>query len=206
MHDITCMALAGLLGLTGSRSAPLPGVADDASALHAAVADLAACMRHEITGERCFIDVALSESLFSRFSFHLLTYMAEGVEPVPGESEFTGRYPLLRALCDEGRRLGLICGSGREVPEQLLQGRREAGSRKWTIRCERCRKEVVAAHFRLAHPCRVGGPRRRARPLPRAGTEYRRGPLAPAVPRRGACSSTPHRGRGVAPGDVARPL
>ncbi len=93
VHDINCMALAGVLGLTGPGSAPLPGVADTVSALHAAVAVLAACMRREITGEGCFIDVALSESLISTFSFHLLNYMAEGAEPVPGESEFTGRYP-----------------------------------------------------------------------------------------------------------------
>ncbi len=97
-HDINYLALAGILGMTGSRDGDLalPGiqVADLAGgSLMALVGLLAALFQRERTGEGQFVDTSMFHG-----SFSLATMVFAGVdqgleEPLPGKMLLNGRFP-----------------------------------------------------------------------------------------------------------------
>ena len=71
-HDLTYMALSGMLHHTGTLETPVipfPPVSDYASGQHAASMILAALLRREKQGEGCFIDASLFETVLSWQSF-----------------------------------------------------------------------------------------------------------------------------------------
>ncbi len=71
-HDLTYMALSGMLHHTGTTEIPVipfPPVSDYASGQHAAGMILAALLRREKGGEGCFIDTSLFETVLSWQSF-----------------------------------------------------------------------------------------------------------------------------------------
>lgn len=71
-HDLTYMALSGMLHHTGTTEIPVipfPPVSDYASGQHAAGMILAALLRREKSGEGCFIDTSLFETVLSWQSF-----------------------------------------------------------------------------------------------------------------------------------------
>ena len=71
-HDLTYMALSGMLHHTGTIETPVipfPPVSDYASGQHAASMILAALLRRERQGEGCTIDTSLFETVLSWQSF-----------------------------------------------------------------------------------------------------------------------------------------
>jgi len=65
-HDVNYMALAGGLDASGLEARPIPAfppVADHASAMHTAIALLAALIAREKTGRGAFLDVSIAESV-----------------------------------------------------------------------------------------------------------------------------------------------
>ena len=97
-HDINYLALAGILGMTGSRDGDLAlsgiQVADLAGgSLMALVGLLAALFQRERTGEGQFVDTSMFHG-----SFSLATMVFAGVdqgleEPLPGKMLLNGRFP-----------------------------------------------------------------------------------------------------------------
>ena len=93
LHDINCLAVSGILGITGEDSPPIPGIADTSSALFSVIAILSAHIARQKSGQGRFIDVSMTEGVISLFSFHLLKYLVDGKMPEPGNTDFTGRFP-----------------------------------------------------------------------------------------------------------------
>jgi crotonobetainyl-CoA:carnitine CoA-transferase CaiB-like acyl-CoA transferase len=93
LHDLNCMAVSGILGITGEDSPPIPGIADTSSALFSVIAILSAHIARQKSGQGQFIDVSMTEGVISLFSFHLLKYLIDGEMPEPGNTDFTGRVP-----------------------------------------------------------------------------------------------------------------
>jgi crotonobetainyl-CoA:carnitine CoA-transferase CaiB-like acyl-CoA transferase len=97
-HDLNYLALAGIIGMTGSRSGEpaIPGVqiADLAGgSLWALVTLLAAMLERERTGKGRYIDVSMFHGALS-----LATMVHSGIEagleePRPGAMMLTGRFP-----------------------------------------------------------------------------------------------------------------
>lgn len=93
LHDLNCMAISGILGITGEDSPPIPGIADASSALFSVIAILSAHIARQKNGQGRFIDVSMTEGVVSLFSFHLLKYLVDGKMPESGNTDFTGRFP-----------------------------------------------------------------------------------------------------------------
>jgi alpha-methylacyl-CoA racemase len=93
LHDLNCMAVSGVLGMTGEDLAPIPGIADTVSSLFSVIAILSAYFSREKNGQGQFIDVSMTEGVISLFSFHLIKYLVEGRLPVVGNTDFTGKFP-----------------------------------------------------------------------------------------------------------------
>lgn len=93
LHDLNCMSVSGLLGITGEDLPPIPGIADAASSLFSVIAILGAFISREKDGKGRFIDVSMTESVISFFSFHLVKYMVDGKLPEVGNTDFTGKFP-----------------------------------------------------------------------------------------------------------------
>ena len=71
-HDLTYMALSGMLHHTGTLETPVipfPPVSDYASGQHAASMILAALLRRERLGEGCYLDTSIFETVLSWQSF-----------------------------------------------------------------------------------------------------------------------------------------
>lgn len=93
LHDLNCMAISGILGITGEDSPPIPGIADSSSALFSVIAILSAHIVRQKNGQGRFIDVSMTDGVVSLFSFHLLKYLVDEKMPEPGNTDFTGRFP-----------------------------------------------------------------------------------------------------------------
>ncbi|GIW48401.1 MAG: CoA transferase [Deltaproteobacteria bacterium] len=93
LHDLNCMSVSGLLGITGEDLPPIPGIADAASSLFSVIAILGAFISREKDGKGRFIDVSMTESVISFFSFHLVKYMVDGKLPEVRNTDFTGKFP-----------------------------------------------------------------------------------------------------------------
>lgn len=93
LHDLNCMAISGVLGITGEDLPPIPGIADTVSSLFSVIAILSAYVSRETNGQGQFIDVSMTEGVISLFSFHLIRYLVDGKLPEIRNTDFTGRFP-----------------------------------------------------------------------------------------------------------------
>jgi crotonobetainyl-CoA:carnitine CoA-transferase CaiB-like acyl-CoA transferase len=112
-HDLNYLSLAGVIGTTGPRGGPpvIPGVqiADiGGGAMLAALAILAAHIARQKTGRGQFIDVSMLDGSFAWLPVPLGKTLADGEDPIPGDSFLTGRYACYRIYATkEGRHMGL---------------------------------------------------------------------------------------------------
>lgn len=92
-HDITYMALSGMLSHTGTPErpvAPFPPVSDYAGGQQAAAMIIAALLRREKLGRGGYIDTSLFEAAFSWQSFGLAGIGRPGRQLEPGQGLITG--------------------------------------------------------------------------------------------------------------------
>jgi crotonobetainyl-CoA:carnitine CoA-transferase CaiB-like acyl-CoA transferase len=94
-HDLNYIGLAGLLSLTGKAKPEIPGapVADLAGAMFAALTLLAALQRRAHTGTGAYLDLAMTDTVFSWLTIHLAELFATGVAPTPTASVLLGAFP-----------------------------------------------------------------------------------------------------------------
>jgi alpha-methylacyl-CoA racemase len=93
LHDLNCMAVSGVLGITGEDLPPIPGIADTVSSLFSVIAILSAYFSREKNGQGQFIDVSMTEGVVSLFSFHLIKYLVDRKLPEVRNTDFTGKFP-----------------------------------------------------------------------------------------------------------------
>jgi crotonobetainyl-CoA:carnitine CoA-transferase CaiB-like acyl-CoA transferase len=94
-HDINYISMAGCLGMIGEEGGPpvIPHniIADFAGGgMHAAIGVLAALMARERTGRGQFVDIAMTDGVYSLLVSHLSTYFASGLVPRRGETLLDG--------------------------------------------------------------------------------------------------------------------
>ena len=94
-HDINYISMAGCLGMIGSQGGPpvIPHniIADFAGGgMHGAIGVLAALMARERTGRGQFVDIAMTDGVYSLLVSHLSTYFATGMVPRRGETLLDG--------------------------------------------------------------------------------------------------------------------
>ena len=97
-HDVNYVAMAGMLAINQTRADGAPAltgltVADTAGGgMQAALAILAALVRHAATGEGQYLDVSMTEGVLYLMSLHIDEYLATGEEPRAQSSTLNGRY------------------------------------------------------------------------------------------------------------------
>jgi len=94
--DIALQALSGAMSITGSGDEPTRmGVpmGDLAGGMYAAFAVAAALFQREKTGEGCFIDIGLMDSLVSLLTYNAQYYFHDGVVPGPQGTEHLSVVP-----------------------------------------------------------------------------------------------------------------
>ncbi len=98
LHDLNCIALSGVLSITGEDAPAIPGIqiADTTSALFSVVSILTAHIAREKTGQGQFIDVSMIDGVISLLSIHLVKYLLDGEIPAGGGMHFNGRFPCYR--------------------------------------------------------------------------------------------------------------
>ncbi len=94
-HDINYISTAGCLGMIGPQGGPpvIPHniIADFAGGgMQAAIGVLAALMARERTGRGQFVDIAMTDGVYSLLVSQLSTYFATGVAPRRGETMLDG--------------------------------------------------------------------------------------------------------------------
>jgi crotonobetainyl-CoA:carnitine CoA-transferase CaiB-like acyl-CoA transferase len=94
-HDINYISMAGCLGLIGRKGGPpvIPHniIADFAGGgMHAAIGVLAALMARQRTGRGQFVDIAMTDGVYSLLVSHLSAYFATGMVPQRGDTMLDG--------------------------------------------------------------------------------------------------------------------
>lgn len=93
-HDINYVALAGILGVSGTKETPgsLPGVqiADLCGSLMAQIGILIALQARQRTGKGQYIDMAFLDGAISLLPLLAAAYFAEGKSYEPGQHIYTG--------------------------------------------------------------------------------------------------------------------
>jgi len=93
-HDLNCLALAGLLSITGINGGPLiiPGVqlSDYAGAMMAIIAILLALIEREKSGQGQYCDLSMLDAVTSWMGMHIVKYLADRLLPYPQDSMFNG--------------------------------------------------------------------------------------------------------------------
>lgn len=97
-HDINYIAMAGILGLIGSRESPpvipLNLIADfAAAALYGALGICLALLARNKTGKGQFVDVSYLDGAVSLTNWFSINYFCEGLTLKRGESWLNGAYP-----------------------------------------------------------------------------------------------------------------
>ena len=114
-HDINYISTAGALGVIGERggkpSIPLNLLADFAGGgMHAAVGVLAALMAREHTGKGQFVDIAMTDGVFSLLSSAFSSFFLTGEVPERGATYLGGAAPQYNTYqCQDGKYLSLGC-------------------------------------------------------------------------------------------------
>lgn len=156
-HDITYMALAGVLGLNGPAEAPphmpFPPVADHVSALMAVNAMLGALLRKGRTGQGARLDVSIYEAAL-HLNYQALLLAQRSVAQPPREGDLlTGGAACYRAYrCADGRFLAV----GALEPKFWQAFCTAVGRPEWTNRQGEAMPQTaliaeVAGHL-AAHP------------------------------------------------------
>lgn len=118
-HDLVIQSMTGLMGMNLDREPvpPVPGFqsADYAAAAMATIGVLAALVRRKETGEGCYIDLSMFDSLFSMGNIVLLGGMAR----LAGQSG----QPMLEAFGANPRYNTYRCKDGKPVAVSLLEAR-----------------------------------------------------------------------------------
>lgn len=95
-HDLNCLAISGLLSVTGVKGGPpiIPGVqlSDYAGGMMAATAILLALIEREKSGQGQYCDTSMLDAITSWMGMHIVKYLADGVLPGPQDSMFTGAF------------------------------------------------------------------------------------------------------------------
>jgi len=94
--DIAIQGLAGAMSITGTKETPARmGIAmgDLAGGMYAAFAVAAALYQRERTGEGCYIDISLLDSLVSLLTYVAQYYFHDGVVPGPQGTEHMSVVP-----------------------------------------------------------------------------------------------------------------
>lgn len=97
-HDINYIAMAGILGLIGSRDGPpvipLNLIADfAAAALYGALGICLALLARDKTGRGQFLDIGYLDGAVSLMNWFSVSYFSEGLMLKRGESWLNGAYP-----------------------------------------------------------------------------------------------------------------
>ncbi|MBL0141047.1 MAG: CoA transferase [Betaproteobacteria bacterium] len=162
-HDMNYQACTGLLGLTaGSDGAPgvPPGLVGDigGGTYPAVVNILLALRRRDRTGEGCFIDIAMSENLFTFMFLGLAMGHGAGAWPRAGAEPLTGgaaRYRIYRTA--DGRHLAVAALEDKfwlafcdiaGVPEALRDDKRDPQATLAAV--AECVAAKDAAHWETA--------------------------------------------------------
>lgn len=121
-HDLVIQSMTGLMGgaLPPGRPPDMPGfqAADYAAAAMAAIGVLAALMRRERTGEGCYIDLSMFDSLFYMCNIVLTGAMAR-------RAGYHGR-PSMEVSGGNPRYANYLCRDGKPVAVSLLEARQWA--------------------------------------------------------------------------------
>jgi len=95
-HDLNCLALSGLLSITGMKGGPLiiPGIqlSDYAGGMMAIVAILFALIERQKSGQGQYCDISMLDAITSWMGMHLVKYLADGLLPGPQDSMFNGAF------------------------------------------------------------------------------------------------------------------
>ncbi len=93
-HDLNCLALAGLLSITGIEEGPLviPGVqlSDYAAGMMAVISILIALLERRRSGRGQYCDLSMLDVVTSWMGMPMVKYLADGVLPGPQGSMFNG--------------------------------------------------------------------------------------------------------------------
>lgn len=93
-HDLNCLALAGLLSITGIKGGPLviPGVqlSDYAGGMMGIIAILIALIERQKSGQGQYCDISMLDAVTSWMGMPIIKHLADGVLPGPQGSMFNG--------------------------------------------------------------------------------------------------------------------
>ena len=93
-HDLNCLALSGLLSITGMKEGPpiIPGVqlSDYASAMMATTAILLAYIECQRSGQGQYCDISMLDAVTSWMGMPMAKYLADVLLPGPQDSMFNG--------------------------------------------------------------------------------------------------------------------
>lgn len=93
-HDINYMSVSGALGITGDRDARpvVPGiqVADMTGGMFSVIGILSALWRRQRDGRGAYLDMSMTDGLFSLMSVHLANFIATGTPAVRGDMMLSG--------------------------------------------------------------------------------------------------------------------
>ncbi len=93
-HDINYLSVSGVLGITGVRGAQpvVPGVqvADLTGGMFTVIGILSALWRKQREGRGAYLDVSMTDGLFSLMSIHLANFMTTGAPAVRGDMMLSG--------------------------------------------------------------------------------------------------------------------
>jgi crotonobetainyl-CoA:carnitine CoA-transferase CaiB-like acyl-CoA transferase len=95
-HDLNCLALSGLLSITGMKGGPpiISGVqlSDYATAMMAAAAILLAYIECQRSGQGQYCDISMLDAITSWMGMPVVKYLADGLLPGPQDSMFNGAF------------------------------------------------------------------------------------------------------------------
>ncbi len=93
-HDLNCLALSGLLSITGTKTSPLiiPGIqlSDYAASMMATTAILLGLIERQVSGQGQYCDISMLDAITSWMGMPMIKYLADGALPGPQGSIFNG--------------------------------------------------------------------------------------------------------------------
>lgn len=139
-HDLNYITVSGLLGLTGSRGGPpvIPAVqvGDLSGAQYSVISILAALFQKERTGRGAYLDVAMTDVIFSQMVMNIALNEALGQAPEKGNGTLTG---------------GLVCYSVYETSDGGYVALGALEPKFWRNFCEGTgRPDLIPLHMSLA--------------------------------------------------------